>query len=68
MMYKLLEDRFEYKAGITVYSSRGYDYGCADDDTRYLGELHVSVTAEEDGGYPFFTVPYKHLEKIDGSN
>ena len=64
-MYKLLEDRFEYKAGITVYPSKKFDYGLASDDTDITGVHHISVSLTEDGDYPFITVPYKQLEKIE---
>lgn len=59
---KLLADRFGHKAGITVYDSKGYDYGLARDDTRNFAEEHISVTENEDGSYPFFTVPVRELE------
>lgn len=31
--YVLKADRFEHKAGATVYECAHYDYGCAYDDT-----------------------------------
>lgn len=52
------------KEGTIVYDTRGYDYGCASDDTRETGYEHISVTLKEDGGYPFFTVPVTALEKL----
>lgn len=64
MKYKLVHDRFEYEAGITVYDCVQHDYGCARDDTRYTGVLHISVTTNENGGYPFFTVPITSLESL----
>jgi hypothetical protein len=64
MKYKLKVDRFQHKAGAIVYDQRGYDYGLASDDTRYTGIQHVSVTLNEDGDYPGFTVAERDLEKI----
>ncbi len=49
-------------AGTTVYDSMYADYGCANDDTRYTGIEHISVTLKSDGGYPFFTIPLRDLE------
>lgn len=62
--FTLLADRFEQKAGTTVYASMGCDYGCANDDSRATGIEHVSVTLKSDGGYPFFTVPKRDLHPI----
>ena len=62
--YKMLADRFEHKAGTVVYRQRLYDYGLASDDTSYTGIEHISVTLEEDGGYPGFTIPVHQLEGI----
>lgn len=62
--YKLLEDRFESKAGSVVYKSTKYDYGCASDDTSITGIYHISVSLDETGDYPFFTVPFDQLEEI----
>lgn len=53
---KLIRDRFEYKAGTKVYPFKGYDYGYASQYSRQLGVKHISVTANEDGSGPFFTV------------
>lgn len=52
------------KAGDIVYDTKGYDYGCASDDTRMFGYEHISVSSKEDGDYPFFTIPLGHLEEI----
>lgn len=45
----------EMKADVddTVYDCILPDYGCAIDDTRMLGQVHVSVTRDPAGGYPF---------------
>lgn len=47
--------------GARVYSCKGYDYGCANEDTRRLGLAHVSVTLDAEGDYPFFTIPKEDL-------
>lgn len=64
-VYVLLEDsKIEPKAtkGTTVYDCAGYDYGCANDDTRMTGIEHKSYTLDPDGGYPFFTHPVRGLK------
>jgi hypothetical protein len=50
------------KAGTVVFKYRGYDYGCAADDTAITGEKHISVTLDPEGGTPFFTVRKDHLQ------
>jgi hypothetical protein len=62
--YKLLRDRFDHLAGITVYRCSQHDYGLARDDTNDTGLEHVSVSLKEDGDYPFFTVPRRDLWEI----
>lgn len=59
---KLLKDTFGHKAGTTVYKLKYSDYGLASDDTRITGIEHTSVTLNEDGGYPSFTVPKTDIE------
>jgi hypothetical protein len=61
--YKLLRDRFEHKAGITVYAAHLHDYGLARGDSFATGVEHISVTATKDE-YPLFTVPISYLEEI----
>jgi hypothetical protein len=67
--FKLLRaDRAAHKGlepGQTVYDTKGHDYGLANDDTRMTGIEHVSVTLDENGEYPFFTIPKADLEKIE---
>lgn len=63
--YELLADRFDHKAGEIVYDCKGYDYGCALDDTHVTGKKHISVILNEDGDYPFFTVPKAQLKEIE---
>lgn len=53
------------KAGSRVYELAGFDYGLARDDTLATGVQHVSVTLEEDGDYPSFTVPKKDLDPVE---
>jgi len=50
------------KAGDIVYDCAGHDYGVSNDDTRFTGVKHVSVTINKDGNYPFFTVPESSLK------
>lgn len=64
--YVVLQDRTirgeEFvKKGDYVYDQWGCDYGLASDDTRYTGVEHVTVTLNEDGSYPGFTIPRHHL-------
>ena len=54
----------ELKAGDFVYSLRGPDYGLANMDSRGYGEEYTSVTLNEDGDYPGFTVPVRLLEAV----
>ena len=70
MKYKLKEApvtggcREEVTAGAVVYDLVGYDYGLALDDTLSYGEPYFSVTLNEDGSYPGFTVPARLLEVL----
>lgn len=48
--------------GDVVYALRKADYGLANDDWRNTGIEHVSVTFNEDGDYPSFTIPVEDLE------
>lgn len=50
------------EVGARVYRCKGWDYGCAGDDTRQTGLTHVSVTHSPSGDYPFFTIPLEDLE------
>ena len=54
----------EVEVGTFVYDSAGYDYGLASDDTRETGIQHVSVTLNENGDYPFFTIPAEDLQAV----
>lgn len=53
----------EHDKGDIVYEAVVHDYGLARDDSMVTGILHVSVTLEENGGYPTFTVPAHYLEE-----
>jgi hypothetical protein len=54
----------DIKNGDIVFNSMMHDYGCSNDDTRYTGIEHISVTLKEDGSYPFFTIPIRDLQEI----
>jgi hypothetical protein len=56
--------RLQVKAGDTVFECVKYDYGCANDDTRTTGVEHRSYTLNQNGDYPFFTVPVSDVEEI----
>jgi hypothetical protein len=65
--YRMLRDsKLEPRAtaGTAVYEQAGYDYGLSSDDTRITGIEHISVTLNEDGDYPGFTVPVHDLEPL----
>lgn len=62
--YKTTEDRFEHPEGTIVYPCTKYDYGAANDDTDATGIYHISVSLNEDGSYPFFTIPQDDLVLI----
>lgn len=51
------------KKGATVYRLEKSDFGLARDDTNHTGVLHVSVTLNENGDYPSFTVPSTFLQE-----
>lgn len=51
------------KAGTTIYKCTRPDYGVASDDTRVTGIEHVSFTLDPDGGYPFFTMPLRDVQR-----
>ena len=54
----------EVEVGKFVYDSAGHDYGLASDDTQATGIQHVSVTLNENGDYPFFTIPLEDLTVV----
>lgn len=66
--YRVLKDsKREPKAvaGMIIYDSFNYDYGCANDDTRLTGVEHKSFTLDPKGGYPFFTMPARDVDLMD---
>ena len=52
----------EAKIGDIVYIGTGHDYGLARDDFIATHIPHVSVTYNEDGSYPMFTIPCEDLD------
>lgn len=62
--YILLQPRFEHPTGTIVYPSAKHDYGLARDDSNSTGVEHISVSLNNDGDYPFFTIPRDHLAKV----
>lgn len=65
--YKILRsDRAngDIEVGDEVYELHGYDLGLASDDTRATGIKHITVTKNENGDYPGFTIPLIDLEVI----
>jgi len=52
------------KTGDFVYSCRYHDYGLANDDSRLTGKPHISVTLNEDGDCPSFTVQRSHVKEV----
>ena len=65
MKYKLHADASGYPAGTIVYDLKYYDYGLANDDTRYTGIEHKSMTLDLNGNYPSFTVPTHNLIPLE---
>lgn len=55
------------EAGDIVFDCKGHDYGCANDDTRHFGFAHKSVTKDEGGDYPFFTIPERDLQPVEAA-
>jgi hypothetical protein len=61
---RIIEDWIYANVGDTVYPISVWDYGCAHDDTMQYGTLHISVTKDKNGGYPFFTIPFSSLIEV----
>jgi hypothetical protein len=53
-----------YEAGLTVYLCTRGDYGSSSQDTFLTGVEHWSMTLDEKGDYPYFTVPVTKLAAI----
>ncbi len=64
LKYRLKTDIWGHPKGSIVYDQKYHDYGLAEDDSRLTGVPHISVTLNENGGYPGFTVATHDLEKI----
>jgi hypothetical protein len=62
--YTLLRPHWSIRAGKTVFKLKGWDYGCASDDSRATGEKHISITLNPDGSPPGYSVPMHDLEEI----
>jgi hypothetical protein len=53
-----------HKKGTLVYILTGTDYGSSSMDSFITQIQHISVTTNEEGDYPFFTVPLHDLEEV----
>ena len=62
--FRLLNNRFEHTAGTIVYEYNGPSYGLSSDDEFYTQKPHTTVTLNENGGTPFFTVPEEDIVEI----
>jgi hypothetical protein len=51
-----------HPVGTVCFKPTGWDYGLANDDTRITGHKHVSMTTNEDGSGPSFTIREDHLK------
>jgi hypothetical protein len=63
--YRVKRDHACFKAGDIVYSLSGPDYGLANEDSRYTGVEHKTVTFSSEGDYPGQTVPLHNIEKAE---
>ena len=55
----------ETAVGDIVYLCNKYDYDCSNDDSRIFNEEYISVTRDETGDYPLFTIPARDVEIIN---
>lgn len=53
---------YSFRAGDVVQHCRLPDYGLCSDDAHMTGIGHMAMTVDDDGGYPFFTVPVDVIE------
>jgi len=60
-------DRENLKAGTILYRCILPDYGTAIEDTLMTRRVHVSVTLDPTGGYPFFTIERSRLREVANS-
>jgi hypothetical protein len=68
LKFKMLVDSTLEKkavAGTIVYTCVKPDYGIASGDTRALGYQVMSMTLNEDGDYPSFSVARHDMERIE---
>lgn len=56
------ENNGRHPAGTVCYEFHGHDYGCAREDTEATRIPHISMTLNEDGSGPFFTVATNQLD------
>lgn len=54
----------DIKEGDTVYSCKKCTYGLVSDDEGILGEPCEAITADPEGGYPFYVVKRSQLEAL----
>jgi len=66
-IFRVKQDESGISAGTILYALIGWDYGCANDDTRIFGngyDEYTSVTHNSNGEYPSFTMRKQNLEII----
>lgn len=56
------------EVGTIVYLCIEPDYGTAIEDTLFSKRVHISVTLDEKGGYPFFTIEKSRLKEFTGGD
>ena len=61
---RVIGDKVEASAGDTVFACTKPDYGTANDESRFTGIEHRSVTKDPDGDYPFFTMSVFDLRAL----
>lgn len=57
-----------YEDGTVLYECMKYDYGLSSEDTYRSGYVHFSLTEDENGDYPFFTVPEHRVKLVKGND
>lgn len=62
-----LDDSVVLRPGMILFALSQTDYGSAWLHTAVDKEPYVSVTADENGDYPFYTVPLRILERVRAS-
>jgi len=61
---RILDGETYAEVGDIVYDQQTHDYGLANEDSRITGIEHRSVTKNEDGGYPGFTISVFDIEEL----